>query len=76
MLQPRKYLEEYEKAKESGQPLSNDHVRIALQAKRLPGLPIDESDYAGLQANETCAGIEAVPVSIGSFESASLIVTK
>jgi hypothetical protein len=28
-------------------------VRIALEAKRLLGLPIDESDYAGLETKET-----------------------
>jgi len=53
VVQSRKYLEDYEKAKDSGQPLSNDHVRIALEAKRQLGLPIDESDYADLQTKET-----------------------
>jgi len=53
VVQSRKYLEDYEKAKESGQPLTNDHVRIALEAKRQLGLPIDESDYADLQTKET-----------------------
>jgi len=53
VVQSRKYLEDYEKAKESGQPLSNDHVRIALEAKRQLGLSVDESDYADLQTKET-----------------------
>ena len=28
-------------------------MRIALEAKRQPGLPVDESDYADLQTKET-----------------------